>query len=222
MKYEIELTKPKIILFDWDDTLVDTGHFLRRILHETLDEMEISDLDKQAVVKYSNHSLRDAFPKIFGDRWEEVRDIYYAKIQQLKPDMVATLPHALEAIKFFAEEGILMSVVSNKNATVLREEVKRLGWEHYFHKVVGATDAARDKPWSEPVELALDGIGMADKHGTWFIGDSIVDVQCATNTKCTPMLFGYNQDSIAQVKQLQLSHVHVKDHGHLIDLYNNC
>ncbi|MDP6788282.1 MAG: HAD hydrolase-like protein, partial [Rhodospirillales bacterium] len=57
-----------------------------------------------------------------------------------------------------------------------------------FGRLVGAFDAEQDKPAAEPVELALAGSGISRGGDVWFAGDTDVDLECASNAGCVPVL----------------------------------
>jgi phosphoglycolate phosphatase len=84
--------------------------------------------------------------------------------------------------------GVRLGVVSNKNGRFLREEVQHLGWTGHFDRVVGATDAPADKPSPTPVLLVLQTINIAPGETVWLVGDAPVDVECAMNAGCAPVL----------------------------------
>ena len=88
------------------------------------------------------------------------------------------------------ERGFYLGVVSNKTGKFLRLEAERLGWHIYFRTLVGATDAARDKPAIEPVDMALAGSGIKRDANVWFVGDGAVDLECARNAGLTGFLVG--------------------------------
>ncbi len=71
-----------------------------------------------------------------------------------------------------AADGIFLGVVSNKTGALLRREADRLGWSGYFGRLVGAGDAAVDKPDAAPVRLALASSGIAAGEAVWFVGDT--------------------------------------------------
>src|SRR3546814_15590471 len=78
--------------------------------------------------------------------------------------------------------------ICNKSGSYLRREAAHLGWDRYFHRIVGATDAPRDKPAPDPVYMALEGTGIAAGPDVWFVGDSAVDLACAHAAGCTAVL----------------------------------
>jgi phosphoglycolate phosphatase len=183
-------TRPRALLFDWDNTLVDSWPTIHDALNQTLAAMghELwSMAESKARVRLS---LRDSFPPLFGDRWEEARRIYLDAFQAIHLERLTALPGALALLDHLHGEGFYLGVVSNKTGPVLRREAERLGWSGYFGRLVGATDAAADKPHAAPVHMALEGSGIAAGAEVWVVGDTAVDTQCALNAGCVPILIG--------------------------------
>jgi phosphoglycolate phosphatase len=179
---------PSFLIFDWDNTLVDSWACLHKVINITFKEMGREPWSMEEARERIALSLRDHFPVLFGDRWEEARDIFYATFKQVHLDYLKPLAGMDEMLGELNGRGFLMGVVSNKTGALLREEADHLGWSGYFHKLVGATDAARDKPAIDPVHLVLDGSGVTADGNVWFIGDAPVDMECAVNAGCRPIL----------------------------------
>ena len=95
---------------------------------------------------------------------------------------------AQEMLEILSQLGIYMGVVSNKKGDFLRLEAEHLGWDRFFGAMVGALDADRDKPAADPVDLALGTSGIARGPRVWFAGDTDIDMECAYNAGCTPVL----------------------------------
>ena len=93
-----------------------------------------------------------------------------------------------EGLDALAAEGIPMGVVSNKSGTYLRLETAHLGWDRYFHRILGSQDAPKDKPAADPIHMALEGTGVAAGPSVWFVGDSVVDLAAAHAARCVPVL----------------------------------
>jgi phosphoglycolate phosphatase len=190
-----QIAKPKAILFDWDNTLADTWHIIYEALHETFTAMGHEPWPFEDVKQGRegiHHSLRDSFPKIFGEGWEKAREVYFQSFLRHHLEKIRDLPDASSVLTHLSGTGLYTAVVSNKTGKYLREEVAHMGWDGYFHKVVGASDASEDKPHPAPIHLALEGSGIAAGPHVWFVGDSFTDIQCALNAGCTPVLFGEN------------------------------
>ena len=185
-----EMPRPRAILFDWDNTLVDswaTIHDALNFLMRAMDKPEWSLAETRERVRLS---LRESFPLHFGERWEEAREIYLDRFRAIHLDRLAALPGREAMLRSLADAGIFLGVVSNKTGALLRREVEQLGWAIFFGSVVGAGDATADKPACEPVHLALSESGVMPGEEVWFVGDTAVDMECAQNAGCVAVLLG--------------------------------
>lgn len=180
--------RPHFMIFDWDNTLVDSWACLEVSLNMTFDKMGLPPWSKDEVKARLALSLRDHFPKLFGERWEEARDVFYAAFKSVHLDYLKPLDGVEAMLDRLKDMGVPMGVVSNKTGIYLREEAQHLGWTGYFHRLIGATDAERDKPAPEPISLVLQGSGVAPCEHVWFLGDAPVDMQCALASGCKPVL----------------------------------
>ncbi len=181
---------PRALLFDWDNTLVDSWDAIHHALVVTFTAMghvPWSLADTKARVRLS---LRDAFPAIFGDRWAEARKLYLDTFTATHLERIAPVEGAEALLAELAGRGHYLAVVSNKTGPVLRREAAHLGWTRFFARLVGAGDATADKPDAAPVRLALDGSGIAAGDAVWYVGDTAVDMECAANSGCRGVLLG--------------------------------
>lgn len=180
---------PKAILFDWDNTLVDTWPCLLKAMNLTLIHMGHAPwTETEARVRISR-SLRDSFPDLFAERWQEASDVFYASFKSSHLDMLAPLPGAEVLVRSLCDAGIWTGIVSNKTGDLLRMEVEHLGWSRMFNRIAGAGDAVSDKPDPAHVLLALQGSGLTPgQDDIWLVGDHAVDMQCAAAAGCSAFL----------------------------------
>ncbi|MGE5768382.1 MAG: HAD family hydrolase [Bacteroidota bacterium] len=183
------LPSPKAILFDWDNTLVDSWTVIHHAMTATFEAMDARPWTLEECRRNVRKSARDSFPELFGDRADEATAVFYRTYEADHLAKLSPLPGAGEMLAALAETGdLLLGVVSNKRGRLLRLEAAELGWDRYFATVVGANDAARDKPAPEVVDFALSGSGIAAGPAVWFVGDTDIDILCAHNSGCTPVL----------------------------------
>lgn len=183
------LPRPDAILFDWDNTLVDTWPCIIRAMNTTLAAMGHDPWTEEEAQRRIARSLRESFPDLFGDRWKEAAEIFYRTFGEVHLEMLRPLEGAAEALAALRDEGVILAVVSNKTGRYLREEAAHLDWSGHFHRLVGAGDAPRDKPAGDVVHMALAGTGIDPRTGSvWFVGDMAVDMQCAHDSGCRPIL----------------------------------
>ena len=182
------LRLPRAVLFDWDNTLVDSWGTIHESMNETLLAMGHRSWTPDETRRRVRRSLREAFPELFGARWEEARELFYRRFRAIHLDRLAARPGAETLIRALAARNVYLGVVSNKGGEHLRREAQHLGWDRWFARLVGATDAGRDKPAPDPVELALAGSGIAAGRDVWFCGDTWIDMKCARDTGCVAIL----------------------------------
>ncbi|MEI6557024.1 MAG: HAD family hydrolase [Rhodospirillaceae bacterium] len=182
---------PRAVLFDWDNTLVDSWGIIEASVNVTLEAMGHPTWTSEEIRVRVRHSLRNAFPPLFGDRWEEARTIYYDHFSAHHIEQLRALPGADRLIKTLHGMGIYLAVVSNKTGRFLRQEAEALGWSPYFGSLVGSADAPADKPAVAPVTMALAPAGGA-VGDVWFVGDADIDMECAHASGCLPVLVSDN------------------------------
>jgi phosphoglycolate phosphatase len=182
------LRLPRAVLFDWDNTLVDSWGVIADALNTTLVAMGQEPWTLAQTRERVKASLRDSFPGMFGARWKEAEKIFYDRFQSHHLDLLVALPGAEALLARLAERGIYQGVVSNKRGPFLRKEAAHLDWTRFFSRVIGAGDAPRDKPAPEPVLMALEGGPISPGPEVWFVGDTDLDMICARDSGCMPLL----------------------------------
>jgi phosphoglycolate phosphatase len=179
---------PTVLLWDWDNTLVDAWAGITAALNATFAAFAMplwTIEDTRARVRVS---LRESFPAMFGDDWTRARDIFYTTLGAEHLRHVHPLPGITEALAAAARRP--QAVVSNKTGRFLRAEVAELGWDPHFRAVIGAGDAAADKPDPAPLYLALARLGVEPRPSVWYLGDTALDMQAARAAGVTAVLVG--------------------------------
>jgi phosphoglycolate phosphatase len=181
--------RPACILWDWDNTLVDGWAAIQHGLNVTFREFGMPEWDRDTVLARVRGSLRDTFPGMFGAEWERARDVFYAAVRSCHLDVLSPLPGAATALVAAAALGP-QAVISNKQGPLLRAEAAHLGWAAQFAALVGAGDAARDKPDPAPFRMALAACGVPAGAVVWYVGDTAMDMQAARAAGCVAVLVG--------------------------------
>lgn len=178
--------KPTVILFDWDNTLVDGWAAIQHGLNAAFRHFAMPEWNRAQVLGNVRRSLRESFPEMFGARWEEARNVFYAGVRACHLDVLAPMPGVpamLDALR-----PLPLGVVSNKQGPLLRAEAAHLGWR--FGALVGAGDAAADKPDAAPLLMALAAMGQPPGLAVWYVGDTALDMAAARAAGCTAVLLG--------------------------------
>ncbi len=183
------MTEPRGILWDWDNTLVDGWLAIAAGLNAAFDRCGLPRWTLEEVRGRVRRSLRETFPEMFGPRWEEARDVFYAAVRARHLEVLTPMPGAGEAVAAVAALGLPQGVISNKQGPLLRAEAAHLGWAGHFRILVGAGDAAVDKPDPAPFRMALPALGLP-AGAVWYVGDTALDMEAARRAGCTAVLLG--------------------------------
>ncbi|MBL6958755.1 MAG: HAD family hydrolase [Rhodospirillales bacterium] len=209
--------RPEAVLFDWDNTLIDSWPVIFEATNATLTEFGHDPWTLEEIKGRVRKSLRNAFPEYYGDRWQEAGKFYYKVFDAIHLDRLKPLPGAVDLLSQLTGDDIYLGVVSNKRGDYLRKEAEHLGWNRYFGRLIGANDAERDKPSPDPVSMALSGSGIDPGQHVWFAGDADIDLECANNAGCLPVLVRDTPPGPGEFKEFPPAR-HVPDCGELAKL----
>lgn len=211
------IPRPRALVFDWDNTLIDSWHTIHHALAVTFEAMGQKPWTLEEARLRVRQSARDAFPALFGTRAAEAAEIFYKTYESDHLIMLRAMEGAGHLLEVLTESQRLpLAVVSNKAGYLLRREAEHLGWDRYFRRLVGATDAPRDKPARDPVDMALEGTGVAAGPQVWFIGDTDIDMDCAVRAACSAVLLRAEPPSVNEFVD-GAPRLHVRSYDALLD-----
>ena len=213
---EAGLPRPRALLFDWDNTLVDSWTTIHHALTATFEHLGQTPWSLEEVRQRVRASARDSFPALFGERTEEALDVFYATYERDHLAKLTPLPDSGEMLEALAAKDLPLGVVSNKMGRLLRLEAAHLGWDRHFAGVVGANDAAADKPSVEPIKLALAPCGLSPGPEIWFVGDTDIDMRCAAAGACTRVLIRADPPRDGEFPGHE-PHLHLRGCGELVE-----
>jgi len=184
--------KPRAIIFDWDNTLVDSWMVIADALNFTLKSFNYEQWSLQKVKKNVKHSLRDSFPALFGSQWQDAAELFYDRYGSMHTKLIKPIRNTKNMLIQLKRLNIYLAIVSNKRGDYLRKEAQQLRWDSYFVNIIGANDTESDKPSIAPVNIALGKKIDPKKENVWFVGDTEVDMECGWNANCVPILIRKN------------------------------
>jgi phosphoglycolate phosphatase len=183
------MKKPDSVIFDWDNTLCNTIPIIDSCLEELC---ILSGKGKEfikEIKKFSGISMKDFFPILFGNKWQEFGDLYLSLYDKKQTDMLDLMPNSKKILDFFYDKKIPLFILSNKTSSNLKKEVNQLNVNKYFTNIVGSGDAKFDKPHPESVRFIFQNSTLSPKKNhTWLIGDTEVDLKCAIDSHHKPIL----------------------------------
>lgn len=184
------MTKPSAIIFDWDNTLIDTFPLLWAAHNKVREAMNVPAWSEDEARHNIRLAAKDAFPKWYGDRAGEAMKVYDTHVRAHHLAQMEILDGAVELLTYLHALGTPMAIVSNKRGEFLRAELSHTGWGKFFHIVLGADDVqGQGKPSPEGVIAAMDNLNIpaALRANCWYVGDTENDVKTAKNAGMIPV-----------------------------------
>ncbi len=221
------LSRFSAVIFDWDDTLLDSfaarehalgrafaaagiaspspGDFMRGLKGGQL----LDDLARLKRELGLDHDLNGAYRRAY---WalEGAIELY---------DGVRQVIETLHA------DGLKLGIVTQKSRALkldgmsvgIAREMAEVGVDSFFSAAVGFEDVTNHKPHPEGVHLALDMLGAAP-HETLFVGDSAADMLAAQAAGCLSCHATWGLDTGAAALEGVTPEVVTTQPGEVLDL----
>lgn len=172
---DLPVATPALIIFDWDDTLVDSYAAIHHAINAARAAFHLPTWTLAETRENCRIALREIFPVWFGDAWPRAQDIFYEAFAAEHIALLREKDGARELLQQLRQHNIPLAVNSNKKAQYLREEIEHLGWRDYFQVIIGAGDVARGKPAPDGALRICAECHVPPTKNVWFVGDNGVD-----------------------------------------------
>ena len=92
-----------------------------------------------------------------------------------------------EMINFLESKGFALGLVTSQPQYRMIEMLRVSGLENRFTAMIHWGDTVRRKPYAEPIVKALNILKVKPEEAI-YVGDDLLDIECARNAKVTDML----------------------------------
>ena len=173
------MTKYKHIIFDIDGTLIDTEYAVIHSLIETVTEITGSTPQYENLKFVLGITGRKALEQLKIQDIEKGLKLWDINMK-LYQHTIKPFPNIKECLSALMQKGYSLGIVTSKRRIEYQLDFEPLGLAKYFTTVICADDTHEHKPNAAPLlaYLAKANVNIQDSI---YIGDSIYDIQCATN-----------------------------------------
>jgi len=170
---------PRVILFDWDGTLLNSYASDTRAYLAMFRALEIDWTVREIERHYSPNWYRVyRAARIPRSKWAQA-DLLWRKAYAAESP--ALLPGARTALRVLSRKYRLGLVTSGSRDRV-RSQIRRFAFTSYFKACVYSEDALKKKPHPAPLELALARL-KAEPEECVYVGDTPEDIQMARRAR---------------------------------------
>jgi phosphoglycolate phosphatase len=191
----------RVLIFDLDGTLIDSGADLALSVNATLKETGRAPLHNDRIFGYVGQGAARLIEQALGpgatrEECEQGLAFFLSYYRAHMLDNTVTYPGVREGLA--ALDGMPMAVLTNKPVRFSRQILEGLGLASYFRYIYGGNSFESKKPNPAGMGVLLRDFGAAPKQAM-LVGDSEVDVQTARNagTWCCCVTYGLGADQLA-------------------------
>jgi phosphoglycolate phosphatase len=191
----------RVLIFDLDGTLIDSGADLALSVNATLKETGRARLHHDRIFGYVGQGAARLIEQALGpgatrEECEQGLAFFLSYYRAHMLDHTVTYPGVREGLA--ALDGMPMAVLTNKPVRFSRQILEGLGLASYFRYIYGGNSFESKKPNPAGMGVLLRDFGAAPKQAM-LVGDSEVDVQTARNagTWCCCVTYGLGADQLA-------------------------
>ncbi|WP_372964553.1 HAD-IA family hydrolase [Marinobacter sp.] len=171
----------KVVIFDWDGTLIDSVEHIAESLHQAATELGYPDLERKA---YRNiiglgmvEALQKLYPDLSLDEIARIREGYSGYFFQKVTTPQNVFDGMAEVVADICQSGRGCSVATGKSRRGLAQALTTSGLGHHFD-ITRCADETRSKPDPLMLEEILEFYGYQPEDAV-MIGDTHYDLDMA-------------------------------------------
>jgi HAD superfamily hydrolase (TIGR01509 family) len=177
------LFRPRVVLFDWDGTLLnsyaaDTAAYLAMFRALEI-EWKIEQLEKHYSPDWYKVYRAAGVPRV---KWTHADQLWRTAYSAERP---ALLPGARTVVRSLARKFTLAIVTSGSRDRV-RRQIDEFGFTNHFATLVCGEDTQRKKPHPAPLRLAMRQL-RAKPVECVYVGDTAEDMEMARRARVIPI-----------------------------------
>jgi len=175
----------KLIVFDWDGTLMDSEARIVACLGAAIQDLGLAPRDHAALRNIIGLGLRESVDSLFPGISEKLRlefvDRYRYHFISANETHSELFPGAIDTLQQLEAQGYFLAVATGKGRNGLDRVLDTTGLGKLFHSTRCA-DETRSKPHPQMLQEIMDELGLYPKE-VLMVGDTEYDLQMAINAR---------------------------------------
>lgn len=179
--------KIKLVIFDFDGTIVDTRKTIIIAKQETMEIMGLNIASDDECASTIGLSAKIGFKKLYPNLSEDKLDLcvstyrkVFDKTKMIVPPVL--FPNMKEVLDILSEREIVSTIATSRSRSSCNELLNQMKISQYFSYILGVEDTELLKPNPESVIKTLKELSFNPEE-TLVIGDMPIDIEMGKNAK---------------------------------------
>lgn len=196
--------KYKLIIFDWDGTLMDSQQKIVQTLRTTLLQLKLADRSddelKNVIGLGLNEAIRHLYPAFNQQQINHFADLYRSHFISSEPSP-RLFSGVMEMIKKLHQTEVMIAIATGKGRQGLEHAIEESGIRSFIH-ASRCADETCSKPNPQMLLELLDEFSLTATDAI-MVGDTIYDIEMANNTKMDSIAVSYGVHELERLQQLE-------------------
>ena len=174
------------VIYDLDGTLIDSAADIAQAVNGALCLRDLPQLSAETVARLIGTGARGVCKQSLQELGYPASASYLDKMVEdflriyKEAPVIHTKPYpnVVAGLVQHAANGIKQGVCTNKSGAIARQVIAQLGMAKYFDAVLAADEVPACKPDPGHLLAVVDQLGC-EKAATVYVGDTVVDMECA-------------------------------------------
>jgi len=200
----------KTLVLDFDGTIADTRNSIVQTVQYTAKELGMSDVNESDIINLIGLPLKNTLLQalhISNEKLlEEAVALYRAKYNEISMGTIELFPNVEKTLKIIYNQGIAITIASNKGRNSLTSSLSKLGIIQYFSLILGVEDVLNKKPAPDMVLRILEETNATPRE-TLVVGDTTYDILMGQQANCITCGVTYGNHSENQLKAQKADYI---------------
>ena len=182
----------RLIVFDWDGTLMDSETQIVHSMFGAIRDMQLESRSADECRNIIGLGLKEAIDSLYPGRDEQFSRQFVDSYRQhwfAQANDSELFPGARETLLLLREAGFELAIATGKGRTGLERVLKHTELESMF-SVTRCSDETRSKPHPQMLEEILQETGV-EAENTLMVGDTEYDMNMAIQAGVHPVAVSY-------------------------------
>jgi len=173
------MTKAKLLVFDWDGTLMDSENQIVSCVENAIRDLDLEQRSREEIKNIIGLGLRESVSTLFPDSTDEFIAEFVASYRHywFNTESGNLFPGARETLELLHNEGFLLGVATGKGRRGLDKVLSETGLQQVFH-ATRCADEAHSKPHTQMLDEIMQELS-ASAAETLMVGDTEYDLEMA-------------------------------------------